>query len=111
MVPAMILAAMQTDLAKFATDLVNWVWSPVLFFLLLGCGLIFSVATKFAQWRILTHGYACVRGKYDDPNDAGQINHFQALCAALSATIGLGNIAGVATAMKSPLTLGTLHWP
>jgi len=95
----MILAAMQTDLAKFATDLVNWVWSPVLFFLLLGCGLIFSVATKFAQWRILTHGYACVRGKYDDPNDAGQINHFQALCAALSATIGLGNIAGVAVAV------------
>ncbi|MGB0717163.1 MAG: alanine:cation symporter family protein, partial [Phycisphaerae bacterium] len=84
----------------FAGNLVNWVWSTPLFFLLLACGLIFSVFSKFVQWRILTHGYACVRGDYDRPEDAGQINHFQALCAALSATIGLGNIAGVAVALS-----------
>ncbi len=79
---------------------VSWVWSLPLFLLLLGCGLIFSVVTKFVQWRILTHGYACIRGRYDKPEDTGHINHFQALCAALSATIGLGNIAGVAVAIS-----------
>ena len=76
------------------------VWSSPLFFLLLGCGLTFSVATKFIQWRILSHGIDCIRGRYDNPNDTGQITHFQALSAALSATIGLGNIAGVAVAVS-----------
>jgi AGCS family alanine or glycine:cation symporter len=85
---------------QFVTHLVGWVWSTPLFFLLLGCGLIFSVASKFAQWRILTHGIACIRGCYDRPKDTGHISHFQALSAALSATIGLGNIAGVAVAVS-----------
>lgn len=85
---------------QFVTDLVSWVWSTPLFCLLLGCGLIFSVASKFAQWRILTHGIACIRGCYDRPGDTGHISHFQALSAALSATIGLGNIAGVAIAVS-----------
>lgn len=77
----------------------NIVWSDALFILLLGCGLLFSILTKFVQWRALTHGVQVVRGKYDREDDAGQISHFQALCAALSATIGLGNIAGVGTAV------------
>jgi AGCS family alanine or glycine:cation symporter len=77
----------------------DFIWSLPLFLLLLGCGLIFSIITKFVQWRILTHGYACIRGHYDRPDDTGHINHFQALCAALSATIGLGNIGGVAVAV------------
>jgi AGCS family alanine or glycine:cation symporter len=88
------------NLVQFSERLASWVWSVPLFFLLLGCGLIFSIATKFVQWRILTHGYACIRGRYDRPGDTGHINHFQALCAALSATIGLGNIAGVAVAVS-----------
>ena len=76
------------------------VWSSPLFFLLLGCGLVFSVVTKCIQIRILSHGIDCIRGRYDDPRDTGQISHFQALSAALSATIGLGNIAGVAVAVS-----------
>ena len=76
------------------------IWTKYLFFLLLGCGLLFSITTKFVQWRALTHGIAVVRGKYDREEDAGQISHFQALCAALSATIGLGNIAGVGVAVS-----------
>jgi len=83
----------------FTTRFNDIVWTPYLFFLLLGCGLIFSIVTKFVQWRALTHGIRCVRGQYDNPDDVGHISHFQALCAALSATIGLGNIAGVATAV------------
>ena len=88
------------NLEEVSSTMAGWVWSVPLFFLLLGCGLIFSVVTKFIQWRILTHGYACIRGHYDRPEDTGHINHFQALCAALSATIGLGNIAGVAVAVS-----------
>ncbi len=89
-------------LEQITAAMSGWVWSYYLFFMLLGCGLLFSIYSKVVQWRILTHGYACVRGDYDNPEDIGAINHFQALCAALSATIGLGNIAGVAVA----LTLG-----
>jgi AGCS family alanine or glycine:cation symporter len=88
------------SLEELASGMANWVWSLPLFLLLLGCGLLFSVASKFVQWRILTHGYVCIRGHYDKPGDTGHINHFQALCAALSATIGLGNIAGVAVAVS-----------
>ena len=87
-------------LDQFATSLVDWVWATPLFFMLLGCGLVFSIVSKFVQVRILTHGYACIRGHYDRPEDVGQISHFQALCAALSATVGLGNIAGVAVAVS-----------
>jgi len=87
------------SLSDWANAFVNAVWSTPLFFMLLGIGLAFSVGTKFAQWRILAHGLDCLRGKYDNPNDPGALTHFQALCAALSATIGLGNIAGVAVAV------------
>jgi len=88
------------DLATLADKMVNWVWATPLFMLLLGCGLAFSLFSKLVQWRIMTHGYACIRGHYDRAEDTGHISHFQALCAALSATIGLGNIAGVAVAVS-----------
>lgn len=85
---------------QFALHFGELIWSMPLFVLLLGCGVVFSVFTKFVQYRVLTHGVSVISGKYDKPEDAGQINHFQALCAALSATIGLGNIAGVAIAVQ-----------
>ena len=66
---------------------------------LLFTGVLFTIWSGFGQYRALTHGVAVVRGKYDDKNDPGAINHFQALSAALSATVGLGNIAGVAVAV------------
>ncbi len=66
---------------------------------LLFTGVLFTVWSGFGQYRALTHGISVVRGKYDDKNDPGAINHFQALSAALSATVGLGNIAGVAVAV------------
>lgn len=93
-------ASLHQQMLQFSGQLVDSIWSVPLFLLLLGCGLLFSILTKFVQWRILTHGYACIRGHYDKPEDTGHINHFQALCAALSATIGLGNIAGVAVAVS-----------
>src|SRR5690606_26587832 len=59
----------------------------------------FTIWSGFSQYLSLTHGTAVIRGKYDDKTDPGAINHFQALSAALSATVGLGNIAGVAVAV------------
>ena len=66
---------------------------------LLATGVLFTLWTGFGQYRALTHGVDVTRGKYDKKDDPGAISHFQALSAALSATIGLGNIAGVALAI------------
>lgn len=74
-------------------------FSNYVVYVLLGVGILFTIWSGFGQYRALTHGAAVVRGKYDDKNDPGAINHFQALSAALSATVGLGNIAGVALAV------------
>ena len=74
-------------------------WGPWTLYVLLLAGILFTLWTKFSQFKVLTHGVAVTRGIYDDPRDPGAINHFQALCAALSATIGLGNIGGVAIAI------------
>jgi len=87
-------------LREFATWFENLIWSTPLLFLVLAAGLTFSIVTKVVQWRVLTHGLDCIRGRYDNPADTGHISHFQALSAALSATIGLGNIAGVAIAVQ-----------
>ena len=78
-------------------------------YILLFTGLVFTIWTGVGQWRALTHGVAVVRGKYDESNDPGAINHFQALSTALSATVGLGNIAGVgvAVALGGP---GAVFW-
>jgi AGCS family alanine or glycine:cation symporter len=54
---------------------------------------------KFINLFAFKHAIQCVRGKYDNPNDVGETTHFQALATALSATVGLGNIAGVAIAI------------
>ncbi len=65
------------------------------------CGAIFfTVRMGFVNVRMFGHAIDIVRGKYDDPNAPGEVSHFQALAAALSATIGLGNIAGVAIAIS-----------
>ncbi len=74
-------------------------WHDWVLFILLGTGVVFTFWSGFSQYRALTHGVQVVRGSYDDPNDPGAINHFQALSAALSATVGLGNIGGVALAI------------
>ncbi len=63
-------------------------------------GLLFTVWSGFSQYYALTHGSRVIRGVYDDADDPGAINHFQALSAALSATVGLGNIGGVALAIS-----------
>ncbi|MCP4592359.1 MAG: sodium:alanine symporter family protein, partial [bacterium] len=81
-------------------DAVNGiVWGPAMIVLLIGTGLFLTLRLRFIQLRHLKHSLQCISGKYDDPTEQGDISHFQALCAALSATIGTGNITGVALAI------------
>ena len=61
--------------------------------------LFFTLKMKFINFRGFKHAIQLVQGKYDDPKDVGQVSHFQALTTALSATVGLGNIASVAVAI------------
>ena len=68
--------------------------------LLVGGGLFFMVYSRFQPYRYFGHGVDLLRGKYSDPDDPGYIPHSQALATALSGTIGLGNIAGVAIAIS-----------
>ena len=70
---------------------------PFLVVVLLGTGIYATIRLRFVQVRRFKHAWQVISGKYDNPDDAGDINHFQALSAALSATVGIGNIAGVAT--------------
>jgi alanine or glycine:cation symporter, AGCS family len=102
---------------------VNWmegiVWSsgipvagetiPFVVILLLGAGFYFTLRLGFIQVRALGHGFAVATGRYDDPDEPGDVSHFQALSTALSATVGIGNIAGVAIAIHfgGP---GALFW-
>jgi AGCS family alanine or glycine:cation symporter len=60
---------------------------------------VFTLYFGFVQFRYFRHAIKLVKGDYSDPNDAGEVSHFQALATALSGTVGLGNIAGVAVAV------------
>jgi len=75
------------------------IWHDIVLYVVLGVGVLFTIWSGLCQYRSLTHGTQVVRGVYDEPDDPGAINHFQALSAALSATVGLGNIGGVAVAI------------
>jgi len=72
---------------------------PLMVVALLGTGIFISFKLKFPQLKYFWHGVKVTAGTYDDPNDEGDLSHFKALSTALSATVGIGNIAGVATAL------------
>jgi len=84
---------------EFLETVNGYIWTDWMLYILLATGLLFTLWSGICQYRALTHGVAVTTGKYDDPNDPGAISHFQALSAALSATVGLGNIGGVAIAI------------
>ncbi len=75
---------------------------PLVVLWLIGGAIFFTLRTNFVSIRAFRHAIDIVRGKYDSPEEEGEVSHFQALATALSATVGLGNIAGVAIA----ITLG-----
>jgi AGCS family alanine or glycine:cation symporter len=83
--------------------------SPITLLVLLGTGLYLTIRLRFVQLTGFRHSIQLIAGKYDHIDDSGEVSHFQALSTALSATIGTGNIAGVATAISlgGP---GALFW-
>lgn len=72
---------------------------PLVVVWLIAGALFFTLRFQFVNLRAFRHALDCVRGRYTRPEETGEISHFQALSAALSATVGLGNIAGVAIAV------------
>ncbi|HEY9038449.1 MAG TPA: alanine/glycine:cation symporter family protein [Roseovarius sp.] len=95
--------------AAFATatgPFVNLIFAPfpgtsfpwIVMWLVVGAT-VFTLYFGFVQFRFFGHAIKLVKGDYADPNDAGEVSHFQALTTALSGTVGLGNIAGVAVAV------------
>ena len=85
----------------FLENLAGWVWGLPMVVLLIGSGLLFTILLRGIQFRAFGHALEVVRGKFDNKDDPGEISHFKALTTALSATIGLGNIAGVAIAIST----------
>jgi len=93
-------------LVVFGVSFFEAIWSfptfspiPLMVIALVGTGIFVTFWLGFPQIKHLKHGIKVTSGKYDNPNDEGDLNHFRALTTALSATVGIGNIAGVATAL------------
>lgn len=91
---------MLQTIEQLTGDFVGLVWGVPLVLALVGSGIFFTIYFGFPQLRFFKHAVEVVMGKYDDPSNKGEISSFQALCSALSATVGLGNIAGVAVAIS-----------
>src|SRR3989344_7096083 len=91
---------MLETIEQLTGQFVEIVWGVPLVLALVGSGIFFTIYFGFPQLRFFKHAIEIISGKYDDPKDKGEISHFQALCSALSATVGLGNIAGVAVAVS-----------
>ena len=87
----------------------NVLWGYVLIFLLVGTGIYLSIKMRGIQFSGIRHGLRLTRGAYEKDKDEGDLSHFQALATALSATIGVGNIAGVAIAISHGGP-GALFW-
>ena len=95
-------------MSETIATIASGVWTPVLFLLILG-GMFFLFYSRFIPYKYIGHTIAILRGKYNNPNDPGQINAYEALSTALASTVGMGNIAGVAAAIAigGP---GALFW-
>jgi AGCS family alanine or glycine:cation symporter len=87
------------SLETFSTRFVDLVWGTPLVALLLGGGLFFLVYSRGIPYRHFGHAVGLMLGRHNTPDAAGELSHGQALAAALSGTMGLGNIAGVALAI------------
>ena len=95
---------------NFFAELSNFLWGNFgVANLVIGGGVFFLVYSRLTPFRYIKHAFEILLGKHDDPDDEGQISHFQALSTALSSTVGIGNIAGVAVAISlgGP---GALFW-
>ena len=96
-------------LEKLASEFASLMWGYPLLILMMGGGVFFTVYSRFTPFRFFRHGVKILLGQYDNPQDPGDLTHFQALSTALASTVGMGNISGVAVAisMGGP---GALFW-
>jgi AGCS family alanine or glycine:cation symporter len=101
---------MQTTLLDVLSVINNWVWGPPTLILLVGTGIYLTWLLRGLQLRILWHAlYLALVVRREKDDEPGDISHFQALMTALAATVGTGNIAGVATAIATGGP-GALFW-
>lgn len=104
---------MSSDINTFIMHILDlvykWVWGAPLLLLLMGVGIYLTIALKGLQFRYLRYALKLVFNPQKSQEGAGDISHFQSLMTALAATIGIGNIAGVATAIAVG-GLGALFW-
>ncbi|MEQ9396333.1 alanine/glycine:cation symporter family protein [Haliea sp.] len=87
------------QLQQLSASFANAVWGTPLVVLLLGGGLFFAIYSRFLPYRHFGHAFGIMLGRHDTPDQPGELSHAQALAAALSGTMGLGNISGVALAI------------
>lgn len=97
------------EIGEFLAAVTDFIWDIPLLILFMGGGIFFMIYSRFIPFKHFGHGINILRGKYDDPNDPGYISHFQALSGALAATVGMGNISGVALAIVAAGP-GVLFW-
>ncbi|QGY45977.1 amino acid carrier protein [Maribellus comscasis] len=96
-------------IGEYIINTANIIWGTPILILLLGGGFYFLIYSRLAPLRYFTHALKILSGKYDDPNEPGQLRHYQALSTALAGTVGMGNVSGVAVAitMGGP---GAIFW-
>ena len=96
-------------MGQLIIDFSNWIWGMPLLLLLMGGGLFLFIYSGLIPFKGFRHAMKVVGGKYDDPDAKGDITSLQALSSAVAATVGLGNISGVALAisMGGP---GAIFW-
>jgi AGCS family alanine or glycine:cation symporter len=96
-------------MSDFFKQAAGWLWGAPLLIVLLGGGLFFTFYSGFTPFLYLRHGVDVLLGRYDSEKAPGEVSHFRALCSALSGTVGMGNVAGVAIAITQGGP-GALFW-
>ena len=100
---------MLENLSELIIKISDGIWGAPILILLLGGGFYFLIYSRLVPLRYFGHALQILTGKYDNPDEPGQLRHYQALSTALAGTIGMGNVSGVAVAitMGGP---GAIFW-
>lgn len=94
---------------EYVATFSSWIWGIPLLILLIGGGLFLFVYSGLVPFRHIGHSIQILRGKFDKDTAPGQLTHYQALSSAIAATVGMGNISGVAIAIATGGP-GALFW-
>lgn len=92
---------MFSDIQQLIAQFSSWIWGIPLLILLIGGGLYLFLYSGLVPFRYIGHAIAILRGKYDKHDSPGDLSHYEALSSAIAATVGMGNISGVAIAIAT----------